>query len=867
MSVSWLAAIAVLSLTIGAQGGNPPPSITALDRTAGSTYGGATVVITGANFLRGATVWFGESPSSSITFNNSASITAVAPPSTLRDQEGTVAVTIVNPDGQRAKYTIAQGGFIYHLPPSIKSVTRTDDTPEGGGDLAIKGQHFRSTFRGVTQLPEVHVGGELCSNVYFVSDSELTCTLAAGNSESRESVSVVNPDGQSTVLGNSLPTRASTITISSVEPRGGPPAGGTSVTITGNGTSFQTGASVTFGSVASTSVTVSSATKIIAVAPKQAKGDVAITVQNPSGGQTVTKSAAYNYTLGPIINSISPTTGPAGGGTAVTVTGSNLNLTNAFTFGSVAATITKTSASQLTVTAPAGSAGTVNVEAKSASQGNDILYNAFNYTGSPVSIVTQGFDDAYPNIAYSEQLVATGGKPPYNWSIVSGSLPSGITLAANGLVSGQAAANYNTYTVTFEVKDSSSPATTAQLSLSFNVVFGFQPGPIPESFFGMTLFLPTDVPTIPFGSLAKPIGVAWPFIEQVKGQFNWALLDQYVALAESLGIDVYVTTANTPPWAVPDLSTCSVYPSFPGIFGCTAMVKNIQDWNDFITEMVTRYKGRIKMYELWNEPNVANTFTGTIEQMVQLTQEFHNIVRQIDPAALIGAPSSTSEPYQQEYYAEGGTTDFDVITVHGYPNVGEDDVPEAIVGFKSVNTKLLMASLGLANKLFWDDESSWGGTNSNPDLLFRAAFASRSLLEHWSVGSTRFYWYAYDSPAWGTLWSPGGVNEDGMAYYYTYKWMIGATMPAPCTQNGGTTYAAIYTCTLTRSGGYQALAVWDTTEPCSQTGGCPTHPYTPPAGVTYTQYRDIFGNVTSISGDSVPIGAEPILLETSNPPS
>ena len=40
------------------------------------------------------------------------------------------------------------------------------------------------------------------------------------------------------------------------------------------------------------------------------------------------------------------------------------------------------------------------------------------------------------NVAYSQTLAATGGTTPYTWSIASGSLPSGLTLSAGGVISG-----------------------------------------------------------------------------------------------------------------------------------------------------------------------------------------------------------------------------------------------------------------------------------------------------------------------------------------------------------------------------------------------------------------------------------------------
>jgi hypothetical protein len=397
-----------------------------------------------------------------------------------------------------------------------------------------------------------------------------------------------------------------------------------------------------------------------------------------------------------------------------------------------------------------------------------------------------------------------------------------------------------------------------------NNIYGFQAIPIPATYFGMTIYDQFNVyPTVPIGSLGKGDATTWPFIEQQQGAFNWTALDAYVNLAQGKGLSFYWTNANIPPWAAADPTSCSYYKGTQ-IQACTSMVNNIQYLDDFINTLVARYKGKIAMYELWNEPNVANVFTGTIAQMVELTQHVYNDVRAGDPNALIAGPSSTDANWLLSYFQQGGPTGVDIIDIHGYPNVGIDDSPEAIVGFKSVNPKVNMASVGLQDKPIWDSENSWGGPLANQDPDYRASFVSRSLLEQWSVGIQINYWYGWDEPVWGTLWTPnGGITLAGTAYGVVEGWMLGATMPYPCTENGGTYWKAVYTCDLTRSGGYQARAVFDTTQTCKN-GVCTTSSYTPDP--KYIQYRDITGAVYPISsGETVQIGLKPILLENQNP--
>jgi polysaccharide biosynthesis protein PslG len=656
-------------------------------------------------------------------------------------------------------------------------------------------------------------------------------------------------------------------TVSSVTPTIGPSGGNRKVTIVG--TNFQSGATVQFGTVSAASVTYVSATTLTAITPVHTAGEVTVSVTDSGGTGDLPK--AYDFTNGPVLFTVSPSSGPPVGGNVVKLEGANLKPVTQVLFGSTAATIQSTSPGEVDVVAPSG-AGRANVTVESV-HGKYTVANGYSYT---MRITTLGLDDSYEDLPYSNTLNAIGGTPPLTWSIVSGQLPTGLKLSAStGIVSGTPNNTINTYTVKFRVKDSSQPFESATATITFNNLYGFQPIPIPVEFFGMMVYdqtNPAAYPSVPVGYLGKGDATTWPFIEQnapVNGvpTFNWTALDQYVALAQAHGLNFYWTNANIPPWAATDTTTCSYYEGTT-YQACTSMVTSahLPDFDVFLDALVQRYQGKITMYELWNEPNVPQVWTGSMTDMITLTTHVYNAVRANDPAALIGGPSSTDADWLQTFFQTGGPTGVDIIDIHGYPNVGLDDAPEAIVGFKTVNPKINMAQIGLQNKPIWDSENSWGGPDSDQDPDYRASFLARSLLLHWSAGIPISFWYEWDGLVWGTLWTPtNGITPAGTADGIVQGWMTGATMPAPCSMNGGTTFKAVYTCALTRSGGYQALAVWDSTRSCSG-GVCTTSTYTPDS--KYVQYRDIVtGDAVAISpGQTVQIGLKPILLENMNPP-
>jgi hypothetical protein len=80
-------------------------------------------------------------------------------------------------------------------------------------------------------------------------------------------------------------------------------------------------------------------------------------------------------------------------------------------------------------------------------------------------ITTSSLPDAPSRLTYSQTLSATGGTPPYTWSLASGTLPPGLSLNADGTITGDTSAilptdntaNAGTYTITINVSDSQTP--------------------------------------------------------------------------------------------------------------------------------------------------------------------------------------------------------------------------------------------------------------------------------------------------------------------------------------------------------------------------------------------------------------------------
>jgi hypothetical protein len=97
----------------------------------------------------------------------------------------------------------------------------------------------------------------------------------------------------------------------------------------------------------------------------------------------------------------------------------------------------------------------------------------------PLIIPTSSLPQATVGVAYSATLEASGGTPPYSWSITSGSLPGGLKLdATTGVISGTPAAPGTsdfTVTVTDSFRETASAARSITSVLAVPVVSKVSP--------------------------------------------------------------------------------------------------------------------------------------------------------------------------------------------------------------------------------------------------------------------------------------------------------------------------------------------------------------------------------------------------------
>jgi hypothetical protein len=387
-------------------------------------------------------------------------------------------------------------------------------------------------------------------------------------------------------------------------------------------------------------------------------------------------------------------------------------------------------------------------------------------------------------------------------------------------------------------------------------------------------------PVVSFGSTRLwNSDTHWADINTADGVYDWSVLDKWLAAAQLHKVDVLYTFGRTPNWA-------SSNPNDPNCAGGLGVCDPPDDlnpdgsgpdlhWKNFVTALVAHNQSstgaHIQYWETWNEAYHSRGWNGTTAQMMRLAHDARAIIKAADPAAILLTPSTAfsldGRIWLDNYLTAGGGQYADAIAVHGYVQTPHHAWgPEDFNKYLSL-IKTILVKHGQGSKSIWDTEASWGqASKTGPtDLDMQAGYVARFYLLHWSNGIPRFYWYQWNSQDdVGTLWvpdphnptGPGTVLKPGIAYGQMFEWVVGASLSSACSNGSGN--RSIWTCELSRSGGYQAEAVWDSSMSCRH-GRCRRSEYR--VAAKYKQYRTLDGKTIPITNSTVLIGAKPILLE------
>jgi len=197
----------------------------------------------------------------------------------------------------------------------------------------------------------------------------------------------------------------------------------------------------------------------------------------------------------------------------------------------------------------------------------------------------------------------------------------------------------------------------------------------------------------------------------------WEKYDHIVELAEKYDLGIIARLSNPPAWSR----------AAGNDLGSLAPPDNYADYGDFVYAVVSRYKGRIKYYQIWNEPNIYPEWGERPvdpEAYTELLKVGYTRAKEADPEVVIicGALASTIELdyhphglndfiFLQRMYDTGARDYFDVLAMQGYGLwSGPTDrrmQPRVLNFSRPLYIRDIMVRNGDEHKPIWLSEVNW----------------------------------------------------------------------------------------------------------------------------------------------------------------
>ncbi|MCH5375087.1 MAG: hypothetical protein JJ992_14020, partial [Planctomycetes bacterium] len=214
----------------------------------------------------------------------------------------------------------------------------------------------------------------------------------------------------------------------------------------------------------------------------------------------------------------------------------------------------------------------------------------------------------------------------------------------------------------------------------------------------------------------------WPRIQPKPDQWEWASCDAIVDSHAKHGIEIQFLLSGAPRW--------SWQHEGEG-------VPTVDAWTVFCRKMAERYRGKVRFYELWNEPDI-DFFRGTQEQYIELLRAGYQAIKEADPAAQVttgGFASwshSQTKPEMVPRVINECQESYDLIAYHRHGEFG---------GFRDELTVNLLPYCSAVLK----EPKPLYFTETGMDTRFGQHFQARTLPKKiafaWAHGAIAYTWF------------------------------------------------------------------------------------------------------------------------------
>ena len=205
---------------------------------------------------------------------------------------------------------------------------------------------------------------------------------------------------------------------------------------------------------------------------------------------------------------------------------------------------------------------------------------------------------------------------------------------------------------------------------------------------------------------------SWLEIEPTRQEWHWEYPDFVVRAAEHYGLDLIVRLDGLPTWAADSAAV--------------GQIGNLSyDYAAFASTVAQRYRGQIKGYIVWNEPNLAKEWGGRPPDPAAYTEMLrraYEAIKAADPEATVVSAGLASTNHQdaeamddrmflEAMYQAGAGAYFDALGAHPYGFAYPPDDPrgahDGLNLARLLDLRAIMEAHGDGDKPIWVTELGW----------------------------------------------------------------------------------------------------------------------------------------------------------------
>ncbi len=249
----------------------------------------------------------------------------------------------------------------------------------------------------------------------------------------------------------------------------------------------------------------------------------------------------------------------------------------------------------------------------------------------------------------------------------------------------------------------------------------------------------------------------WDRIEPKVNQWSFSADDAAVAASGKYGLDIDGIIDGIPRWAAAKGQP-------PGNGVPAGLAFGINDprntWASFLHGLVAHYKGQVKYWEIWNEPDLHFFWNGTSKDYFELLRVADSVIKEVDPSAQVLVAGMVVPDlkfltqvlgFSAQWVAKGHAAPFDIVAWHAYGNA------VALYG-NLQHIDALLAARGFSSVPVWVTEDGFPASNPQGEAR-QAAYVMQTMAYALAAGAQRVLIYrASDDPTpktWGLLTAAG----------------------------------------------------------------------------------------------------------------